>query len=619
MKIGVGARIAGGYAVLVLALAAVGLYGTNGIRQVDSTYRDQILDHHVEAITVIHELDAQVAKRIVAVTNYAETREETYLSEAQEHENNTAALLARAEQIAQSEQDRQLLANARAQIDEYNAVAADIVTHTKASDTVALNRDLYMSAELEKRLSDVLNSWVTLAKGQANVARVEAKRTADSVQTVTLIITVVAAVFAVGTGMLMARSIVRPLGALTAAATSMAGGDLTVDVPVVKSKDEIGQLTAAFKGMLDSLREIVRKTSKSAEQVAASSEQLSATSEEASNAIQQVSASIQQVAKETNAQADGARETGKVLSQLSSAIDQVAQGAQSQSKSLSDATRSVDGMVKAVERIGSASEQVAVAAETARECAQTGRQAIEKTVAGMETISKTSDDIRSNINGLAEHSQRIVEIVQVISDIADQTNLLALNAAIEAARAGEHGRGFAVVADEVRRLAERSSKSTKEIAGLISDIRKSTDASVRSVGVGAEAVQEGFKLASEAREILGKIVSAVENAGVEFERIRESLGEVQDAGKAAMAAVDSSASVVEEATAATEEMSASSSQVLSSADAISKGAEKNAAAVEEVSASAEEVNASIEEMANSAQSLASMAQGLKEIVAAFEL
>ncbi|NPV69417.1 MAG: methyl-accepting chemotaxis protein [Firmicutes bacterium] len=619
MRLGVGVKIIAGYVVLVVVFGAVGLFAINGINGVRKSYQEDMVNYVLEALLLIRELDAQITKRILAVTYYVETLEENHLRDAQGHEKNVSDLLAKLDKLIKTEQGKAFLKTFRTHIEDYDKLVASMIANAKAGDEAGVSADVDKGGDVEESLSKAMGEWVSFTSDLSDKIEAGAKLTTDNVQRITLIVTVLAAILGVGLGLVLGRLISRPLGALTTAATAVAAGDLTISAPAVKTRDEIEKLTVAFGGMLDSLKHLVKKTSESAEQVAASSEELSATAEEAAKAIQQVSTSIQDVTKDSTSQAEGARETSKVLGQLGNAIDQVAAGAQTQSKSLSEATRSVEGMVKAVDRIGSAAQQVALAAETARSSAQSGRQAIEKTVSGMETINKTSDDIRANINELSEHSQRIVEIVQVISDIADQTNLLALNAAIEAARAGEHGRGFAVVADEVRKLAERSSKSTKEIANLIADIQKGTEASVKSVGVGAEAVKEGFNVASEAREVLGQIVSAVENAGVEFERIREAITDIQAASKQAMTAVDSSASVVEEATAATEQMAASSSQVLGSADSIAKAAERNASAIEEVSSAAEEVNASIEEMASSAQSLAQMAQDLRKLVGTFRL
>ena len=619
MRLGVGARLIAGYCVLVVTLAAVGMFAASGISRMDSVYREYVLDYLGETRVKVHELDAQITKRMLAVNNYVQTLDSKYLTVAQTHLSDILDIIEKLDSQTQTEQGKAFCSKVKGLVKEFDRLVLAIIAHAKDDDRAALALDAHQSTEIQVRLDAAIQEWIEFTTALSHGARADAAKTAKRVRTVAIVVTVLAALLAAMTGIAQSRSISRPLGALTAVVESVAGGDLAVSVPPARRNDEIGKLALAFGMMVENLREIVKKALESADQVAGTSQEFSRASEEASGAIQQVSSSIQSIVGETTEQASSARQTSVVLAQLGNAIDQVAQGAQSQSRSLSEATGSVNGMVKAVERISSAARQVAAAAETAREAAQTGREAIEKTVGGMETISKTSEDTRSSISGLAGYSRRIVEIVEMISDISDQTNLLALNAAIEAARAGEHGRGFAVVADEVRKLADRSSKSAKEIADLILDMQKGTDASVKSVEAGAAAVDEGLNLASGARQALGEIVGAVENAGVEFDRIQEAIGDIMEASKQAMMSVDSSASVVEEATAATQEMAASSSEVLRSAESITVSVEKNAAAIEEVSSSAEEASSSISELANSAQSLTQTAEDLRTVVAVFRL
>jgi len=223
------------------------------------------------------------------------------------------------------------------------------------------------------------------------------------------------------------------------------------------------------------------------------------------------------------------------------------------------------------------------------------------------------------IQDLGVQSQKIGEIIQVIDDIAEQTNLLALNAAIEAARAGEHGKGFAVVADEVRKLAERSGKATKEIAELITNIQRGTKVAVDSMQVGTREVESGVELAQDAGQSLKEIVQGVNTAGEQVHKIMEIINEILTGSEEVSKAVNNVAAITEENSAATEEMSASAEEVNSSMQNIASISEENASGAEEVSASTEELTASIEEISSSSEQLARMAQELQNMVARFKI
>ncbi len=279
---------------------------------------------------------------------------------------------------------------------------------------------------------------------------------------------------------------------------------------------------------------------------------------------------------------------------------------------VTEMTNKVDIMAEGMETVRQVSEQNGIVAAA-------GGQAVEKTVKGMRQVKDAVFETAQKIHELGEQSQKIGEIIQVIDDIAEQTNLLALNAAIEAARAGEHGKGFAVVADEVRKLAERSGKATKEIAELITDIQRGTKVAVESMQVGTKEVEAGVELAQDAGQSLTEIVNGVKTAGEQVHKIMILINEILLSSKEVTDAVNNVAAITEENTAATEEMSASAEQVNASMQNMASISEENAASAEEVSASTEELTASIEEISASGDQLAKMAQELQNLVTRFRV
>ena len=296
----------------------------------------------------------------------------------------------------------------------------------------------------------------------------------------------VVVVFGAAFAWYLTRSIVQPLRRARSLAEAIAIGNLNVEVDVSEG-DEIGQLLVGMQQMIGKLRGVIASVKIVADKVASGSRQLFSASEDLSGGAERLSQQIEQIVT--------------AMSQISAAIADVANSAASSA---------------------SASEKLV-------ESAEQGRGAVVTTAVDMERIAVAIQDAARTIGELGQSSAQIGQIIGVINDIAGQTNLLALNAAIEAARAGEQGRGFAVVADEVRNLSERTTQSTKDVAAKVQGIQQAAESSVGAIRRGSEEVIKGVSLAQEARQALEVIVETSGRTEDMVQRIAASTEEQSSA------------------------------------------------------------------------------------------
>jgi len=318
--------------------------------------------------------------------------------------------------------------------------------------------------------------------------------------------------------------ITKGIGRVVVRARAIAEKDLTGEPMAVKTKDEVGQLTETVNAMSVSLQQIVGEVTQSAQEVASAATEIASNAEELSTGIDEQTTQMAQVAS--------------AVEEMSASITEVAS--------------------KSTDASGSAKQSGEVATE--------GSEVVGQTVQGMESISEAVSASAVAVESLGKRGQQIGEVIDVINDIADQTNLLALNAAIEAARAGEHGRGFAVVADEVRKLADRTTKATEEIGESIQAIQTETTEAVDRMNTGTQQVQTGVELATRAGNSLNEIVGSAQS-------VSDMIASIASAAEQQAAASEEISRSIQSVDAITRQSSEASSQSATAATQLSSKAE----------------------------------------------
>jgi methyl-accepting chemotaxis protein len=321
-----------------------------------------------------------------------------------------------------------------------------------------------------EKIRDLAEELSQAADEHARRAVAESGLAAERALRLFVMVGALATLLAVVMALLISRIIAVPLQMISGIAGRVASGDLTVSIPTEHRTDEVGELLHAFGAMLEGLRKLMRGINEGVNVLSSTSGQILAT---------------------TTQVATGSAETASAVSETTATVEEVKQTAQMASQK---------------------ARNVSDSAQKASQASQNGRKSVEEAMQGMQRIQEQMESIAESIVRLSEQSQAIGEIIATVNDLAEQSNLLAVNAAIEANKAGEQGKGFVVVAQEVKSLAEQSKQATAQVRTILGDIQRATSAAVLSTEQGNKAVQAGVKQTAETGESIRLLADSITEA-----------------------------------------------------------------------------------------------------------
>ncbi len=556
---------------LLLASCTVGvtLYSHNGMNTV-THLSDDLYEHELLSMVAMSNFNEAVLKSSRAEKNIIACNDKNQLDEMyslyQERRGKTLKALDATTPFFVSAEGKQEYVKLKDLFGKWLAIHDKVAKLGNSTDPAQTAEALRISTsegrqaatDLEKEIDDINNMRSQRAKQQ----NLTISSTASNITSTSIATCIVCVIIGMTLGILITRTLLRQLGdepsALAATAQRIAEGDL--DVAFDEKRPAVG-VFGAMKGMLATLKGKIQE----AQQESAEAARQTKLAEEAMREAHAAKAAAERARAEGMlAAADKLQVVVERLTsaseQLSAQVEQSSRGAEQQSQRVTDTATAMEEMSSTVLEVAKNASQAAETSDSARQKANAGATVVDEAVKSIGEVERQTLVLKEDMGTLGKQADDIGQIMNVISDIADQTNLLALNAAIEAARAGEAGRGFAVVADEVRKLAEKTMAATREVGDSISGIQTGTAKNIANFDQAAKAVDQATELSKKSGEALREIVGLVENSSDQVrsiataseeqsaasEEINHSIGEINTISSETSQAMTEAAKAVAE-------------------------------------------------------------------------
>lgn len=559
LKLGVKYNLALSISIILFTISAFFIY--NEMQEI----QDQLsaLERRSERAVKTADMAGIFRDKDGRIADYINSPEEKFVTDFEEKRALFNSLQEELKSSIDTKREEELFTFIQNSDNEMNRVfLEEIVPEVESGSTEGLDA----KRKLTQALSNEVVGHLVELKEMINEARDKAIVATEASIKETIIIIFSAILFNIIIGVIIAffvnRQIKQKLNNVINMATEISNGNLLVEESDYDSKDEIGQLSVAMNSMLVNLRDMIKQISSVSENVSGQSLVLTQSSAEVREGSSQVAVTMQELSA----------------------------GAETQANDASELAETMSGFVDKIKESNSFGETIVFSAVSAQGLTEEGTRLMESSISQMDKINTIVKESVDKVKQLDTQSKEISNLVGVIQSIAEQTNLLALNAAIEAARAGEHGKGFAVVASEVRKLAEQVTLSVSDITGIVSSIQKESNNVVLSLEEGYSEVEKG--------------TSDIQTTGKTFEEIHQAITEVVDKIQGVAMRLS--------------DIDIECGKMNNSISNIASISEESAAGIEQTSASIQQTSTSMEEIARSAEGLSELSDDLNGLIKRFE-
>ncbi|GEL77085.1 methyl-accepting chemotaxis protein [Tenuibacillus multivorans] len=554
------AKILSGFSLVIALVIILGVFNFISINKVNND-TENIVDEQLPLLVADEKLAFNMAQRIALTRGYLLYGDEDFKNRFNEYTSDSIQYQNMILEQSDSEEVESLIN----QSIEWQQTVVDklFVEYDKGNESRA---NQILIHDIQPVAEEIMAGFEELSAQRENQIVENGQNILENGNTVLYVglgVSALVVVLAIVVSLVTAQVITNPIKIVKERMKAIAQGDLSLEPLQSKSKDEIGQLVTATNDMNDNMRQLLTQINTVSETVSSQSEELTQSANEVKGGSEQISTTMQEIAA----------------------------GSESQANNASDLSDNMGTFATEVQEANENGEFIYKSSNDVLTLTNEGSQLMNTSVTQMSRIDEIVQQAVEKVKGLDNQSQEISKLVSVIQDIAEQTNLLALNAAIEAARAGEQGRGFAVVADEVRTLAEQVGESVEEITGIVDGIQTESSGVVSSLQDGYTEVEKGTSQIKTTGETFNKIENAVDDMTKRIQSVTDNLSSISSNSQEMNASVQEIASISEE----------------------------SAAGVEQTSASAQQVNSSMEEVASSSDELAKLAEELNGLVRQFKL